>query len=170
MSGSTGLFPVANQSMCPAFGMMVHSAITASGLGGVRSGLPTPSDLPATTDLAVTLSLAMSTENLCRERDSNPRPRAFKVNIPYYDLKLYRLSYPGVMLFWRSGRDSNPHALSGYWRFSRPLPYQLGLPLHVRVFPRRQSYCQRLSLRREAADLSSYVTPQMPEPPRSCRW
>ena len=77
-----GSFPAANQSICPAFGMMVHSAITASGLGGVRSGLPTPSGLPATTDLAVTLSLAMSTENLYRERDSNPRPRAFNSNIP----------------------------------------------------------------------------------------
>lgn len=35
---------------------------------------------------------------LCRGWDSNPRPRVFKVNIPYYDLKLYQLSYPGVLV------------------------------------------------------------------------
>lgn len=32
---------------------------------------------------------------------------------------------------WRSGRDLNSHTVSGYWRFSKPLPYQLGLPLHI---------------------------------------
>ena len=33
-------------------------------------------------------------------------------------------------LSWRRGWDSNPYALSGYCRFSKPGPYQLGLPLH----------------------------------------
>ena len=32
---------------------------------------------------------------------------------------------------WRSRLDSNQHALSGYSRFSKPLPYQLGLLLHM---------------------------------------
>ena len=39
----------------------------------------------------------------CQWWDSNPRPRVFKVNIPYYDLKLYRLSYTGIKDAARSG-------------------------------------------------------------------
>lgn len=34
-------------------------------------------------------------------------------------------------LSWRRGWDSNPYALSGYCRFSKPGPYQLGLICHI---------------------------------------
>lgn len=37
-------------------------------------------------------------------------------------------------LSWRRGWDSNPHTLSDYYRFSKPEPYQLGLPLHYVVW------------------------------------
>lgn len=46
---------------------------------------------------------------------------------------------------WRSRLDSNQHALSGYSRFSKPLPYQLGLLLHMYAtlkLWRRQYRCQ----------------------------
>lgn len=38
-----------------------------------------------------------------------------------------------VLGVWRGKQDSNPHTFSGYWRFSKPLPYPLGLLPHKKA-------------------------------------
>ena len=56
----------------PRFWKHDTPAFAQSGLGGARSGLPTPSGFPTTTVFAVTLSLAVSTEEWCTRWDLNP--------------------------------------------------------------------------------------------------
>ena len=53
---------------------------------------------------------------------------------PYMDYSPIAFIPHTMPLIWRRGRDLNPHTLSGYCRFSKPVPYQLGLPLRVRVY------------------------------------
>lgn len=61
---------------------------------------------------------------------------------------------------WRSRLDSNQHALSGYSRFSKPLPYQLGLLLHMCAC---RLDCHIVYLRVKVSFASNRVYPVAPQ-------
>lgn len=104
----------------PLLGRCLVPHSQSSGLGGVRSGLPTPSGFSTTTVFAVTLSLAVSTEEWCSLKDSNLQPAGYEPVAPPIELREH-VAVSHFVFQVRSGTEQ------GYLRYVILEPFLLSL-------------------------------------------